>query len=91
MTNDKTLIEKKTMLEKYCNNKDLLLYGYVTEIQKNKFFAMFDRDKMTKLELEYKKKKLNSQQKKLLCLGQILKLDFNDGKLYFMDFDKKWL
>ncbi len=74
----------KEEIKQFTGNDSGKLKGYVSKIEKNKFYAIFERDKMTSLELEQKKKKLNLQQRNLLQLGAIIVLDFNDGKLYFM-------
>lgn len=71
-------------IKAFTGNETGRLKGYVTSIEKNKFYARFDRPNMASIELEQKKKKLNLEQKKILQLGAIIVLDFNDGKLYFM-------
>lgn len=73
------------------NDDNTFLIGYISSIEKNKFYAIFDRKNATSLQLEQKKKRLNLKQKELLDLGHILKLDFQNGKLYFMNSSKEWI
>lgn len=81
----------KEGIKEFTGNEDGILVGYVSGVEKNKFFGLFERNKMTSIQLEQKKKKLNLEQKKLLCVGKVIKLDFNDGKLYFMNEKKEWV
>lgn len=59
------------------------LIGYVFEVEKNSFYMLFPREKDTTLQMHFKKKKLSLQQKELLKLGLIVKLDFETKKLFF--------
>ena len=83
--------EQRLKLVEYCGNEDCILIGWVTDINKNKFFARFKRPNNEDIQLEQKKKKLNLNQKAKLVEGQIVKLDFNNGKLYFKNGENNWL
>ncbi len=91
MEKNKLSPEGKQSLVDYCGNEQCVLVGWVTEIKKNKFYARFRRTGKEDVQLEHKKKKLNLKQKDKLMEGHIVKLDFNDGKLYFKDGEKNWI
>lgn len=81
----------KEEIRSYTGNDLDYLIGHVSGLEKNKYYAIFDRKNMESLQLEQKIKKLNLGQKSLLKLGRILKLDFNDNKLYFMKGVNEWI
>lgn len=91
MEKKKLSLENQLKLEEYCGNKQCILMGWVTEIKKNKFYAIFKRNNLEDVQLEHKKKKLNLKQKAKLIEGRIIKLDFNDGKLYFKEGENNWI
>jgi len=78
-------------IKEYTGNDDGCLIGYISELEKNKFYGIFERKNNTSIQLEHKNKKLTLQQKGLLKLGRIITLNFNTGKLHFMNEQKQWI
>jgi hypothetical protein len=78
-------------IKKYTGSDATYLIGHISAADKHKFYGVFTRNGMTSLQLEQKTKKLNAEQKELVNQGQILKLDFETGKLLFMKNVNQWI
>lgn len=67
------------------------LIGYIILVEKNRIVMRFDRDSDTSLELKFKNKKLLLEQKNMIKLGLIVKLNMNTSKLYFQNIKGEWI
>ena len=70
---------------------DSVIVGMIDEVNKNNFFAKFKKKNGDVLLLDQKKKKLSLQQRELVVVGQLLKLDFETNKLYFLKGLDQWI
>lgn len=78
-------------IKKYTGSDATYLIGHISGLDKNKFYGLFTRKGMESLQLEQKMKQLTLEQKALVAQGQVLKLDFETGKLFFMKNVNQWI